>query len=148
MTIDDPVQEDVMRRSIKGRPQHQELLSVMIRFPHQFSPESKLERRQARTLLVLRWLNAGADQLPGHLLNNYFISDLAVLTINLGTKESNGSKFFGAGENSGAAVCLSNPRCSTTTQSSPGLTRGIEHSQLDLLLLLQIPPGPKPDTWS
>ena len=89
-----------------------------------------------------------ADQLPGHLLNNYFISDLAVLTINLGTKESNGSKFFGAGENSGAAVCLSNPRCSTTTQSSPGLTRGIEHSQLDLLLLLQIPPGPKPDTWS
>ena len=39
-------------------------------------------------------------------------------------------------------VGLSNPRCSSSSQSRPGLTRGIEHSQLDLLLL-QIPPGTK-----
>ena len=93
-----------MSRNIKARPQLQELLLLMIRFPQGDRRVSKLEQSQSRTLLVWWRLSVVADQLPGYLLNNYFISDLAVLTINPGgTKESNGSKFFQCGENSAAA---------------------------------------------
>ena len=99
-----------MSRNIKARPQLQELLLLMIRFPQGDRRVSKLEQSQSRTLLVWWRLSVVADQLPGYLLNNYFISDLAVLTINLGTKESNGSKFFQwdpGGGNSAAAAGLS-----------------------------------------